>query len=415
MNTVRDDVERANYHHLVMDIAWFGLALAATTRFLQFFALRMGATPMDIGWISSVPALILVFSTALSGWWRSHYRDSVSAVWIPSIVFRLIFLLPAFAPFFPAEWRVAWIIASATLPALGQGVSSAIFMMMMRDTVSDQVIPPLLTRRYLALNVAITLSSLGFGFMLDTLPFPTNYQVMFVAAFGFSMVSQWHLGRLRVLYQPTAEESQRIKLRPLAQLFSEPNFIAVAVVSFVSFFAFYLLFAVVPLHLERALNASEGWMGLYGGVEVAAGVLISLRLNAVLARLGNRRIIGYSLLGLALAALVIALSPNMLVALAGAALTGASWTAISICSLAYFTEKTARGDMQASMIFHQLLFAAIFIGPIMGTGIVSMGLSTVTMLILGALVRLGGGWLLLALHNLRPSHRDTMHLPAVGD
>jgi len=415
MNTVRDDIERANYHHLVMDIAWFGLALAATARFLQFFALRMGATPMDIGWISSVPALVLIFSTALSGWWRSHYRDSVSAVWIPSIVFRFIFLLPAFAPFFPAEWRVAWIIASATLPAIGQGVSSAIFMTMMRDTISDQVIPPLLTRRYLALNVAITLSSLGFGLMLDALPFPTNYQIMFVVAFGFSMVSQWHLGRLRIIYQPTAEEAQRIKPRPLGKLFSEPNFIAVAIVSFVSYFAFHLVFAVTPLHLERSLHASEGWMGLYGGVEVAAGVLISLRLNAILARLGNRRIIGYSLLGLALASLVIALAPNMLVALAGAALTGASWTAISICTLGYFTEKTARGDMQASVVFHQLLFVAIFIGPIMGTGIVSVGISTTMMLIIGALVRLLGGWLLLALHSLRPSHRDTMRLPAVGD
>ncbi|MCS6836449.1 MAG: MFS transporter [Anaerolineae bacterium] len=415
MNTVRDNVERANYHHLVMDIAWFGLALAATTRFLQFFALRMGATPMDIGWISSLPGLILVFSTALAGWWRSHYRDSVSAVWIPSIIFRFVFLLPAFAPFFPAEWRVAWIIASAMLPALGQGVSSAIFMMMIRDTVSDQVIPSLLTRRYLALNVAITLSSLGFGLMLDALPFPINYQIMFVVAFGFSMVSQWHLGRLRILYPPTAEEEQRSKPRPLGKLFSEPNFMAVAIVTFVSFFAFHLLFAVVPLHLERALLASEGWMGLFGGVEVAAGILISLRLDSIRVRLGNRRIIGYSLLGLALAAMVIALAPNMLVALVGAALTGAGWTAISICSLSYFAEKTAHGDMQASVVFHQLLFVSIFIGPIMGTSIVSLGISTVSMLILGALVRLGGGWFLLALHSLRPSHRDTMRLPAVGD
>jgi len=415
MNTVRDDVERANYYHLVMDIAWFGLALAATARFLQFFALRMGATPMDIGWISSLPALVLIFSTALSGWWRSHYRDTVSAVWIPSIVFRFIFLLPALAPFFPSEWRVAWIIASATLPAIGQGVSSAIFMMMMRDTISDSVIPPLLTRRYLALNIAITLASLGFGLMLDALPFPLNYQIMFVVAFGFSLVSQWHLGRLRIIYQPTPEEMQRLQPRPVGQLFSEPNFLAVAIVSVVAYFAFHLVFAVTPLHLERALKASEGWLGLYGGVEVAAGVFISLRLNSILPRLGNRRIIGYSLVGLALASVFIALSPNMIFALLGAALTGASWTAISICTLGYFTEKTARGDMQASVVFHQLLFVTIFIGPIMGTGIVSMGLSTVAMLLIGAGVRLGGGLLLLFLHSLRPTHRDTMHLPAVGD
>ena len=39
------NTERANFHHLVMEVAWFGLALATTSRFLSVFAIRLGRDP----------------------------------------------------------------------------------------------------------------------------------------------------------------------------------------------------------------------------------------------------------------------------------------------------------------------------------------------------------------------------------
>ena len=36
--------ERTNFNHWVIDIAWFGLAFAATNRFLSVFAIRLGAS-----------------------------------------------------------------------------------------------------------------------------------------------------------------------------------------------------------------------------------------------------------------------------------------------------------------------------------------------------------------------------------
>ena len=50
-------VERVNSRHLILDIFWFGLALPATTRFIAVYALRVGATAQEIGWMTSMPAL----------------------------------------------------------------------------------------------------------------------------------------------------------------------------------------------------------------------------------------------------------------------------------------------------------------------------------------------------------------------
>ncbi len=101
MTTYSTPLERSNYQHLVLDIGWFAIALAATSRFMQFYAIRMGADAVALGLMTALPAIILVFSTSLSAWWRSHFNDSVRAIMLPSLGFRFIFLLPAFAPFFP--------------------------------------------------------------------------------------------------------------------------------------------------------------------------------------------------------------------------------------------------------------------------------------------------------------------------
>src|SRR5687768_4578574 len=178
------DVEQANYHNFVMDVAWYGIALAATTRFIQFYALQMGATPMELGWLASLPALILMFSNAFSLWWRGLFSCSSSAVLLPGLTQRFVFLLPAFAPFFPEHLRSTWIVMSATLPAIGQGVAATMFIVMMRETIHLDHLQTLVTRRTLVMNIAVTVGALMFGLVLEHLPFPTNYQIMFVAAYA---------------------------------------------------------------------------------------------------------------------------------------------------------------------------------------------------------------------------------------
>lgn len=379
-------LERSNYYHLVMDIGWFAIALAATSRYLQFYAIRMGADALELGLMSALPAICLIFSTSLSAWWRDRYSDSIHALWWPSVGYRFIFLLPAFAPFFPIQWRVLWLILAAILPALTQGMSNTIFVVMMRETVSNDAIPSLLARRQFTLNAMLLVGVVGFGILLEILPFPLNYQVMFVLAFIFSMVSQWHLGKLDSLVPPS--KPKRKMHQTVRQLLKQNRFQSIAYVTSLSFVGFFSIFAIIPLFLEQSLGADEGYIALYGSAELIAGAAMMFILEPLLRKWGSRTIIACSMFGTGLAALIIALAPSLAIALIGAALTGACWNANNVATLRYFTERTTADDMNASMAYHEIVFAAMFIGPLLGSGLASIGLPLTSVLIIGAMLRL---------------------------
>ncbi|MGB7337716.1 MAG: MFS transporter [Phototrophicaceae bacterium] len=377
--------ERSNYHHLVLDIGWFAIALAATSRFMQFYAIRMGADAIALNLLTALPAIVLVFSTSLSIWWRSRYEDSVHALSLPSLGYRFIFLLPAFAPFFPIEWRVLWLILSAVLPALVQGMANTIFLVVMRETVSHEQIPSLLARRQFALNIMLLIGVFGFGFLLETLPFPINYQVMFVCAFIFGLVSQWHLTRLQSIVPP--HKTKRVEKGAFKRLLKTDEFQSVVLVTMLSYVGYFSVFAVLPLFLERQLGADEGYVALFGVFELIAGAGITLLLDPILRRLGSRTTIAISMFITALAAVAIALAPTLNMALIGALLTGIGWNANNVGIFRFFTERTSANDMSASTIFHQIIFLAMFIGPMLGNVIAMTGISLSGILLIGAILR----------------------------
>ncbi|NLE50566.1 MAG: hypothetical protein GX613_04110, partial [Chloroflexi bacterium] len=56
---------------------WFGLAFPSTARFLSVYAIRLGASAALLGWISALPAIILLIMSAFAPWWRKRYPSTV--------------------------------------------------------------------------------------------------------------------------------------------------------------------------------------------------------------------------------------------------------------------------------------------------------------------------------------------------
>ncbi|HRF96051.1 MAG TPA: hypothetical protein PLZ51_12690, partial [Aggregatilineales bacterium] len=169
------DLAEANFRHLVLDIAWFGVALAATSRFASAYAIRVNATATEINLLVALPGIVMLFSTLFTGWWRRKFKNAVSAQCYPGLFFRFIYLLPAFTPLFPVRYQPLWLIFSATAPALAQGVAGAIFMEFLRHSVPQERVATLFSRRALSLNIMLMVGSIFFGVVLEGLPFPTNY------------------------------------------------------------------------------------------------------------------------------------------------------------------------------------------------------------------------------------------------
>lgn len=388
LSNASDKVEQSNFHHLVMDIAWFGLALAATSRFLSIYAIHLGASAAQLGWVNAVPALVLLISSSFSGWWRRRYTDSVSALFLPGLAFRFVFLLPAFAPFLPPTLQPWWIVLAVAVPAIPQGIAAVTFLGMMREAVVGPRFTQLLSKRSLALNIAVAIGALAFGLWLEKAPFPLDYQVMFLLAFLFALGSLRHCLRVRVIVP---------KVEPVAQTQGKPwqsqAFRQVALVAGVSHIAFTSILAITPLHLVENLGASEGFMAVFGLVELGSGAGAAMFIPGLVRRFGNRGMIALTMVGTALAAVIFALAPSLPLTLVGAALSGACWSAVSMVGLlAYFNEATPNDQVTAySTAYQQVVGLAAFIGPIVGSALASGGLHLATVLMAGAALRLAAG------------------------
>jgi MFS family permease len=384
--------ERANYHHLVMDVSWYGLALPATDRFLSVYAIHLGADANQLTWLASLPALMLLFSASLGSWWVRRYTDSAKAVFWPGIGLRLIFLLPALTPFMPHNFQITWLILSLAVPAVPQGIASVSFLVMFREAVNEKLVSPLLSSRFLALNIAVGLSGLALGVWLEHIAFPVNYQLMFVTAFVLTLISMWHITRIRVL--PTLVSPPQQTHASGVSPWRSPAFQTVAFIVVLTHLTFFSIRPLIPLHLVSNMGANEGFISLFALAELAAGAAVTLVVRRIVDRIGNRSMIAAAMTGVGLSGLIIATADNLSVTLLAAALGGASWTAVAIGAFAFFSESTPiEAKASYTTAYNQVVFLAMFLGPMIGNVLSGNGMPLVTIILVGALLRILAGLL----------------------
>ncbi|MBL8161580.1 MAG: MFS transporter [Anaerolineae bacterium] len=384
--------EQANFQHLVGDIFWFGLAFPAVSRFLSVYAIHLGANDTQLTLLASLPALILMLGSIVASRWLERFTNPRQASFLPALGHRMAFLLPALTPFMPQSFQVTWLILSLVIPALPQGVVSLTFLVMFRESVNGKTIPTLLSRRAMWFNIALAGSGLAMGFWLEHAPFPLSYQVMFVVAFLFSLVSTYHVMKVRVSDQPA--QKQKDSGPTSWQAWRAPAFRPVAFAAILSHMTFFSIIAFAPLHLVNALGAAEGFMGIFGLVELIAAAVAAAFTSKIAASIGNRPMIAIGMLGTALSAFIIAAAPVLWVTLFAAAVGGAAWTMTTVGLFAYFSETTPAEHKAAyTTAYNQATFIAMFVGPFIGklfNGMVP-GESLVAVLMFGALLRMVAG------------------------
>ncbi len=385
--------EQANFHHFVMDIAWFGLAAAATSRFLSVYAIRLGATPADFGWISSLPALILLGSASASAWWRRRYGDPVRAMFLPGLLMRFLFLLPALAPFLPVRWQPLWLILSVAIPAIPQGVANVAFTVVLRESINPERMTSLLSRRQLALNITVGVGALAFGLWLEKAPFPLNYQVMFVLAFVFALASLWHCMRIRVDEPCELPQVATSAPKQTTNPWRSRGFLARR-----------LRRCCDPFRLLRHHPGDAALFGqpdgrergLHGVVRHGRADCRGACLDDRAARRAQDRHAPDDRGGDGRhgdSALIIVLAPTLQLTLFAAVFSGGGWTAAAGVGLfTFFVENTPADEVTTySVAYNQVIGLAVFLGPMLGSLLASGGINLMVVMGLGAVLRLIAG------------------------
>ena len=309
-----DDVVTDNILLLYHDVIWSSLLSGVTSTFLSVFLLRLGGSALQVSLLVSLPAIGGTFLSLRAARYVHQHRHNLRIVIIPSLLFRLGYPLLAIVPFLYEglrTWAFVGIIALASLPTI---ISNIALTSQIGDVLPVDRRADVLSVRNMLSGIGATFAALAGGWALSLLPFPLNYQLVFVVAFLLSLIGLYHRNRLRLPTATLEEESEQTHPHPaVTTVLRRPVFqrFCVGLVAYLA--GLYLPSALFSIYLVRTLHASDVWVGIVGTGGSLAATIGYPAWGRLLGRGRLRQMLPIAAVGLGLFPAFISLAPNVVV------------------------------------------------------------------------------------------------------
>jgi hypothetical protein len=367
------------------------IAFAMEWFYLGVFALRMGATPAHIGVLTAGRALLMTVGSSLSYRWSCRFNHlpnaPIRALSTPVLLARtLLYLIPALVPFMPGS-HPDLLVLFVVLSALPHGVSQGVFLGMLPDAIGKEHVAQVVSRRSVLMNTCILVTMPIVGQLMEWLPKPTNYQIGFGIAFAAAFVSWLHIKAIRIPVQTSTNQSPERQVRRV-NVWANRDFRRFAFMVGVLNVSVFMGGAVIPLQLVRGLNASDAWISVFGIFEMAAGALFTAFLGKMLAKLGSRTMIVFSAAMTIPIMVILAITPILPPYIIGVMLFGAGWFTVNVLLYNKMVQIVPSSDATQYAAAYQLVInAALFLGPLISTAMVEIGIALPTVILFVAAMR----------------------------
>jgi MFS family permease len=366
---------RSNFIHLYLDIAWFGLLSGSAMAFASVFATRQGATSFQLGLLSAGPGLVSLLFTVAAGRWLDGQRVD-RAVVVTSVGQRLGYLLWALLPFLLAPAGQVWALIVLSLlmnvPATGLAMG---FNALFADAVPQEWRGHVAGVRNALMALVYVVTSLVCGALLERVPFPTGYQIVFAMGFVGGAMSTFHLSRIRLdgCRAPSPPEREGTGRRPRAP-FADLRFDVlrgsvkpVVVITF--FFHLTLFFAIpiFPLRMVEGLHLGDEQIGVGTAVFYAALFVGSLLFDRFSNRWGNRRMVGMGATFISLYPALLALARGPALYLVGSSCAGFGWSLAGAALNNYLLASLPQEERTKALGWYNMAVnAAVLLGSLVG-------------------------------------------------
>lgn len=354
-----------NIRLLVWEMTWYGILVGTTVNFLQLFVVRLGAPGLLVSAITFGPALVSIVwqlpASRLMGQTGHRMRWVLGSLFSHRAVYLAIALLPIFMSARLAELTVFLLI----LQAIPLTTSSTSFLSMLADAVPPRRMPQVVGWRMAGLGLTSTLATLAAGRVLQWLPFPGNYQVLFIVGWLTSMVSVWWVSKLCVPDRQTEPQHGEPWGGKLHRVFRYPGYgFFVAGVGMLNL-ALGMIAPLLPLFWVRTLGATDGQISVIVTVGSGAMVVGSLLMRRAVSKVGRERALAAGTLGYALYPLLTSLSPGVWWLIPWAALSGLFVAAIYVTLFDNLVAVTPDEDRTGYIaVFNIAANVALVAGPL---------------------------------------------------
>jgi Na+/melibiose symporter-like transporter len=231
----------------------------------------------------------------------------------------------------------------------------------------------LMSRRWSIIGLTTAVLVAVAGVVLEHIPFPLNYQVVFIALTLGGASSFYFCNKIELPESvPTVRKRgvaplERIKgyYRLLA---GQGDFVRLSLQQFV--FSFGSLFALplFPLYYVRSVNASDAWIGVISTLQTLLALVGYYMWPRTTRRRGSRFVLLATTLGLSLHPALAGITHSVQLIVVYAALAGIFQAGLD---LVFFDEllKTVPAEQSATFISlaQMLQYVATFAGPVVGT------------------------------------------------
>lgn len=389
------DVQSQNVRRVLIDGIGVGIAAAAAP-YLPVFLTRLGADNFAIGLLTSMPALAgLIFAIPL-GQFLARQKNIVPWYSRSRFFVLLCYALTGLVPFFVPNQAVLGILLIWLIATIPQTIVNLGFTIVMGSVAGPEGRLYLMSRRWSTLGITTAIVVVLAGLALDRLPFPYNYQIVFIVLslggfVSFAFSSRINLPDQKVRTAPV-ERPTPIKniQRMIDQLRAEKRFMRVISSQIVYRFGMAYAIPLFPLYYVRVLNASDEAIGLIATVQGA----VLLVAYYVWARVTKQRGVRFALLVTTLAVafypIILSFTTDITMVIVLSAIAGTFAAGID---LVFFDMVVASYPHDEAATFvgvqQETVYLVSFVAPFVAT-FVATAVSIPFSLVVAGLIRLAG-------------------------
>lgn len=395
------DLNARNARFLEIEIFWASF-LSAAASFNAAFAVRLGASNQEIGWLTSMPALLAFLVTIPAGRYFSRQPNWMSPLVRSLFFYRFGFLIIALLPWLPLPAKdglLIWTIILFTVPAhfFSVGWNS-----MMADAIPEVNRARVFALRNSIAAIALTGGIFMAGLWLEFAPFPFNYQAMYFVGFVASMISLYYIAKIHLPERPTrapiATLQERLSFRQRwSKVFGkeglfrrQPDFTRIVVNTFLHGVGLWMVGPLYVIYYVRGLGAAEGWLGLNGMLANLTPVLGYWLWQRATVRWGENRVLKLTITVIGLYPLLVGASPSLSLILVWTALHGLLAPGVNLGHFPMLLKVCPEEDRPFYMgVYTTLMNLGAFVMPMIGVVLADIyGLQPV--LIVGGVLTLIG-------------------------
>lgn len=358
------------------------MALNLASPFVGIFAVKMGASNLQVGLLSSAPALVALLSMIPGGKYIDRQTEKKQAVISFIFAQRLFYLLMATVPFFPVDKRAWVLVLLATMMNVPMSISNVGWQAFISRVIPIERRAEAFAARNRLSNIAGTVVVLLAGRLIDVAGSPLGYQIVFSGAFLMTILEIWVFRRIDesaeyAAVAKTGTSSDRVGIlksigRDLREVVSHGPFVRYTIGSILFYLCWQAPWPLFTLYQVNVLKANNIWVSLLNLANTSGSLLGYGFWVRQIHKHGNLKTLFISGVWIFVVPLAYALSKSLLMVAAFNLLTGAVFSGVNLALLNTLLEVTPEKKKATFIAYYQTaVTSSAIVAPMVGVGLLN--------------------------------------------